>query len=202
MAVNYEHVQEKDGTFTIKDVEVAAKGTWRPAGAPAAGFNMSAQRLGDILDADAKIRQFVQPVVRDAHASKDGSGGGWIGALGPLKRIGDKIVADLRGLSEAVFQAITSGAAGRISPELRLGWTEPSTKETFRTILTGIAFVGGAMPAITNLKPIVSFETDDNNGEAIALIAEGFVDTDIPALVSENLSIRHSPGSKIFLELV
>ena len=177
MAVNYEYVKEPDGTYTIRDVEIAAAGRWKPANWQGTAFDMSDDKLAAMVNADAEIRAktTLQPVIRNLHAP-DVIGGthqsGWIGALGPLRKIGDKLLADLRGLAEAAFEYIVSGKAGRISPDISIDWEVPNSEDKLPIVLTGVSFTGPAFPAIATLKPIASFSgAIESNGESMTLLS-------------------------------
>lgn len=180
MALNYESTQEADGSFTIRDVEIAALGKWRPSGAGGKIYDLNEDRVAAILDSDAKIREAttLQPVIRDLHPPEVIGGEHRprkIGVLGPIKRIANKLFADFRGLSEAAYKHIISGQAGQVSCDIVHNWTIPNTETVLPAFLYGASFTGPDFPAIPVLTPIASFQAfqamfSEDKGEHITLL--------------------------------
>lgn len=177
MAVNYESVKEEDGTWTIKDVEVAATGKWYPAnpdGTPAGLFDLDGDRLDEIVAADAEAHDNIQPVIQNMHAFQGPDAGKLMGYMGPIKRSGDKLLADLRGLKDSIHEFVTSGLAGRISPEIWSNFPEAATETIYPTVMTGIVFTGAERPAIPTLQSIATFserQEDADKGQRLLLYA-------------------------------
>lgn len=168
---NYESVfDEKSQTYTVKDVEVFAAGRWRGRGTPPEGLAFSEADLDVIVETDEKLHDYIRPVLKETHDSEDGTvAGELVGGLGKLKRSGSKLVADFVGLSQEVYDRLKKGLLGRVSPELRGDWVESATGTRCKLAMTGVAFTGSKMPAVTKLLPIVTF---DSGGSGAMLLLE------------------------------
>jgi hypothetical protein len=155
-SINYEveHDAATD-TYTIKGVEVFQAGSWN-------GDAYGEDDLQAIVDADTDLHALVQPRVKVGHVAEDlkGTDKPAFGWLGPLTRVGGKILADLRHIPKALMDAIKARSYSRVSVELRLNYKHPETGKRYPMVLDALAFLGAAMPAIPTLKPVAVMEQE------------------------------------------
>ncbi len=154
-------------TYELKDVEVFGKGTWK-------GNKITDKDLDDIVNNTNEIIDKLKPKVKLGHGDKQDllrktglPAGGWITKL---KRAGDKILVNIKEVPKVLYQLIKNGAYKRISSEILVGYTEPSTKKKYNKVLSAIAFLGADLPAVTNLKDIAALY--DFNEDANLIIYE------------------------------
>lgn len=161
--VNYEFLEQADGTYTIPDFEIASVGEWEPRWADGVKrpLYLNESALEAMAEADARTRKYFKPPVIHIHSDSDKSL--WIGALGPMRRAGNKLLGDLRGLTGNVKAWMESGQAGRQSPEIKFGIKEPATGVESPIAVLALAFTGPEQPAMTDLKSLVSYGS--GNGE-------------------------------------
>jgi len=141
-------------TYELNDIEVFAKGKWN-------GHEITSADIDDIVTNTNEILDKIKPMVKLGHSSEQellrNSGfpaGGWITKL---KRVGDKILVNIKEVPKVLYELIKNGAYKRISSEIINDYIEPSTKKAYRRVLSAIAFLGGDLPAVTNLKRYCRF---------------------------------------------
>lgn len=151
-------------TYELKDVEVFAKGKWN-------NHEITDEDLDNIVNGTNEIIDKLKPRVKLGHDDKQGllqkSGypaGGWITKL---KRAGDKILVNIKEVPKVLYDLIKNGAYKRISSEILYDYTEPSTKKKYRRVLSAIAFLGGDLPAVTNLRDIAALYDSDEKANLI-----------------------------------
>ncbi len=166
MAFNYEFTKEGDGTFTIKDFQLVKAGTWYGHNAEE-GLTIAEPQLAAIMDASARFHELIQPPLRFLHPVQ-GGGRQILAHLGKFKRVGDTIVADIKGMAADVFAQFKDGKLGRQSAIIRQDYLEPSTKTLLPMLIPALDMIGGALPAITSLTPPASF-SDDATGDVALL---------------------------------
>lgn len=154
-------------TYELKDVEVFGSGKWN-------GHEISDADIQDIVNNTNEIIDKLKPMVKLGHDDKQKllqstglPAGGWITKL---KKVGDKILVNIKGVPKVLYELIKNGAYKRISSEILNDYTEPSTKKRYNKVLSAIAFLGGDLPAITNLKDIAALF--DSNEKANIIIYE------------------------------
>ena len=151
-------------TYELNDIEVFAKGKWN-------GHEITSADIDDIVTNTNEILDKVKPMVKLGHSDEQellrNSGfpaGGWITKL---KRVGDKILVNIKEVPKVLYELIKNGAYKRISSEIINDYIEPSTKKAYRRVLSAIAFLGGDLPAVTNLKDIAALYDADKNANII-----------------------------------
>ena len=151
-------------TYELKDVEVFSKGKWN-------GHEITDKDLDDIVNGTNEIIDKIKPRVKLGHDDKQEllhkSGlpaGGWITKL---KRVGDKILVNIKEVPKVLYDLIKNGAYKRISSEILDNYNEPSTKKIYKKVLSAIAFLGADLPAVTNLKDIAALYDFDENAKLI-----------------------------------
>jgi len=154
-------------TYELKDVEVFATGKWN-------GHEITDQDLDDIVNNTNEIIDKLKPMVKLGHDDKQRllqntglPAGGWITKL---KKVGNKILVNIKEVPKVLYQLVKNGAYKRISSEILNDYTEPSTKKQYKKVLSAIAFLGGDLPAVTNLLDIAALF--DSNKEANIIIYE------------------------------
>jgi len=151
-------------TYELNDIEVFAKGKWN-------GHEITSADIDDIVTNTNEILDKLKPMVKLGHSdeqellTKSGfPAGGWITKL---KRVGDKILVNIKEVPKVLYELIKNGAYKRISSEIINDYIEPSTKKGYRRVLSAIAFLGGDLPAVTNLKDIAALYDADKNANII-----------------------------------
>ena len=152
-------------TYELTDVEVFGIGTWK-------GNKITSEDIDNIVNGTNEIIDKLKPRVKLGHNDRQDllrktglPAGGWITKL---KRVGDKILVNIKEVPKVLYQLIKNGAYKRISSEILYDYTEPSTKKKYAKVLSAIAFLGGDLPAVTNLKDIAALY--DTNKEAEIII--------------------------------
>jgi cation transport regulator len=151
-------------TYELKDVEVFGTGEWNK-------HKITDEDLDNIVNGTNEIIDQLKPKVKLGHDDKQkllqASGlpaGGWITKL---KKVGNKILVDIKEVPKVLYELIKNGAYKRISSEILYDYTEPSTKKKYEKVLSAIAFLGADLPAITNLKDIAALYDADENANLI-----------------------------------
>lgn len=153
---NFDHPQ----TFNIDDVEIFAAGLWN-------GEETTIQDLDDIVSAFDQVG--FQPPVKLGHNSQqedelfttDGEPAlGWVGSI---KRVGDKLLADLKELPRALYEALKRGNYKTVSSEIY--WNYEQGGKLFPRVLRALALLGADIPAVTSLEAISGLYSDDDSGK-------------------------------------
>ena len=157
-------------TYELKDVEVFGTGEWNK-------HKITEEDLDNIVNGTNEIIDKLKPKVKLGHDDKQEllhkSGlpaGGWITKL---KRVGNKILVDIKEVPKVLYNLVKNGAYKRISSEILYDYTEPSTKKKYAKVLSAIAFLGADLPAVTNLKDIAALYDADENANLIIYEKEG-----------------------------
>ena len=155
----WEHNPQND-TYTLKGVEVFSVGTWN-------GEPYSDDDLEQMAAADEALHDVLRPRIKIGHGEKgDESAEPAYGWLGPIKKVGKKLLADVKSIPAELFDAIKKGRYARQSVEIRLNYKHPETGKRFPFAIDALAFLGAKLPAVGTLKPLAEFE---NDGEGIWL---------------------------------
>ncbi len=75
-----------------------------------------------------------------------------VGWIENLRRVGNKIIADITNIPKEVFDAIRSRSYDRVSAEIY--WDLTVAGKKFRRALKAVALLGADVPAVTSLKPL------------------------------------------------
>ncbi len=151
-----------EGTKDINAVEIFQTGKWN-------GDVFTEKDLDNIADANEKIGNLVKPFVKLGHdegqklIQQDGwPAAGWVGNV---RRVGTKLLADLKAVPNKVAGLIERKAYGRISAELLFNMRSGDTK--FPMVLKAVALLGGDTPAVKTLNDIVNL-FGESGTEAVA----------------------------------
>lgn len=77
-----------------------------------------------------------------------------LGYVKALRVVGDKLLADLKDIPKRFANVINAGGFKKISPEIFFDLKDEATGKIYPRVLRAIAFLGAALPAVTNLKDI------------------------------------------------
>jgi cation transport regulator ChaB len=181
-------------TYELKDVEVFGTGEWNK-------HKITDEDLDNIVNGTNEIIDKLKPKVKLGHDDKQEllqkSGypaGGWITKL---KRVGNKILVDIKEVPKVLYDLIKNGAYKRISSEILYDYTEPSTKKKYEKVLSAIAFLGADLPAITNLKDIAAlYDADENANLIIYEKQEKIKRKEVIYIMADGLKITEVDGKK------
>ena len=140
---------ERDDLFDLQGVEIFRAGEWN-------GDKYSR------ADLDEMVRNFdrvgYRPPVKLGHKAASGApASGWVKSI---RRVGDRLVADLMDLPKQIYEAIKGRRFDAVSAEIF--WNLKRSGKTFKRALKAIALLGAETPAVSGLKPLrESFSAED-----------------------------------------
>ena len=147
-------------TNDIKGVEIFGAGTHN-------GDVYTEKDLDDICSAFKDLD--FRPAVKIGH-SKDKPGAPSYGWVVNLKRVGDKIQADLTDMHDSVVDAIRNKNYDRVSSEIYFN-LKRGGKE-FRRALKAVALLGAEVPAVAGLTPLHKMEFVTSGFEKVGLLEQ------------------------------
>jgi hypothetical protein len=135
----------------IKGVEIFSVGKWN-------GDDFTVEDIDAMVDSFNENKATLRPFLKLGHneqqkiLANDGlPAAGWVDNL---RRVGEKLVADFVQVPKQVMELIQKGAYKKVSSEIyfniKLG------DKLFSRFLSGVALLGTDLPAVTNLKDILS----------------------------------------------
>jgi len=133
---------------SIKGVEIFRVGTWN-------GDKYTAKDLDTIIDSFGKIG-FQVPVKLGHKEDSAAPAAGWVRSL---RRVGDKLLADLVDLPQTLYDQIKSRAFDHVSAEIF--WNLKREGKTFRRALKAVSLLGATAPGVSGLKPLREAFTSD-----------------------------------------
>lgn len=138
-------------TFDINDVEIFAAGEWN-------GDHYTTKDLDTLVESFNKTKESLKPYLKLGHsdqqkllAEDELPAAGWIANL---RRIGEKLVADFVGVPKKIYELIKQGGYKRISSEIYIN--PKIAGQIYDKALKAVALLGGATPAVSNLKDIMA----------------------------------------------
>lgn len=156
--------------------EVFRPGTWN-------GKYFGPEVVDQVIEAfDANKGQLQVPLRVGDHETLRPAGG-WVTGL---KKVGDRLMAELSDVVPAVGQAINKRMFKQVSIGLWRNHKDESGK-TWPWVLNHIALLGGVLPAVRGLDDIPALFNGEGDREVITLDNEEYDDMDI-ALLKEQLS--------------
>lgn len=145
-------------TKTIIGVELLAVGTWHGVGCPDAGCVLKTQHLDQMAEAHRATVGKLDPPVKLGHNHSQellkGDGLPAAGWVTNLRRVGGKLLGDLRDVPSKVAELIESGAFRKRSAEFMPNMTVDGKK--YPLVFTGLALLGAEIPAVQTLDDIRS----------------------------------------------
>ena len=135
----------------IKNVEIFSEGTWN-------GNKITPEILKNIVDAFAKTKDFLKPVLKLGHNNeqeilkRDGlPAAGWVT---DVRIKGRKLIADFSDIPEKIFKLIKNKRYRKVSVEIFSGYSFEGNE--FPHILGAVALLGADIPAVQNLNDIMA----------------------------------------------
>lgn len=148
--------------YAIKGVEIFSTGTWN-------GDEYTQDDLDEMVRAFEDTQETCKPSLKLGHTDdqtllqKDGlPAAGWIGSL---YRKGGKLLADFVDIPKTIYELITNKAYRNVSAEIY--WNADVNGEIYKRMLAAVALLGADMPAVSNLKDILSLYRKHLNPESI-----------------------------------
>lgn len=215
---NAELVENDDGTFDLRGVEIlSVGGPIHGIGSPPEGDYWTLDELRGMAEADAELGDELLPPNKIGHPDEQTlvqnsidageielPADGELPAIGWLEDLrveGTKLLADVKRVPKVVAQVILAGAYRTRSVELAKV-TSQTTGKTYDWVVTGMAWLGGKMPAVRTLGDVVALYEGDvplrnrrviqyQEGELVWTPEEGL--EHLRAIVNE--ALNPGPGS-------
>lgn len=156
------HVQADDGTWAMT-IDVLRMGK---ANASRGGkVVIDEQFLSEVERYTNANIDTLKPPLKLGHQPPPGSmftadGAPALGWVARVRRVGDKLVADVVKVPDKLYQAFQLGRWRRQSAEIMRDWTNPAGDKVTR-VLKAVALLGSELPAIQTLDDLVSFSGDE-----------------------------------------
>lgn len=140
-------------TKDILGVELLATGTWFGKGSPPEGDTYTEADLDAMVLAAAALP--LKRPVKLGHDAAIGDSAPAVGWVENLRRVGDKLLGDLKAVPSKVAALISAGAYGPRSAEVY--WNYPGEDgTTYARVFKALALLGATMPAVSTLDDIVA----------------------------------------------
>ena len=143
-------------TYDVNNVEIFSTGKWN-------GDSYTEKDLDDIVLAYQELQGDMKPYLKLGHddkqqlLQKDGlPSAGWIVNL---KRKGQKLLADFKGIPKKIKELIEKTAYGRFSSEIY--WDLKIDNKKYRRVLKAVALLGADTPAVQNLDDFINLYTEN-----------------------------------------
>jgi hypothetical protein len=150
-------------TVDLDAVEVmAAGGPVHGIGSPPEGDHWTPKQLAGIADANRDLAGELRPPAKIGHGG-DQPAVGWLENV-RVSDDGNKLLADVKRVPERLAELIKVGAYRARSAELSKV-TSQKTGKTYDWALSGLAFLGGRVPAVKTLDDIVALYEGDADAE-------------------------------------
>jgi hypothetical protein len=148
-------------TFDLPNEEVFAAGTWN-------GDTYDLDDLDKMVEAYKATSAAYQPKLKLTHDHPKG----WpaVGYMENLRRVGDKLVADFRGIPGKLFESIKAG--GYRSKSAEVLWNVVVNGKKFPYLMKAVALLGVEMPAVQSIGDLMSSLYSSDGGEARAYTSE------------------------------
>lgn len=145
-------IDDEPETQDIEGIEIFAVGTWKK-------MPYTHDDLDEIAANFTKLKDRIKPPVKLGHNDKqlllqaDGMpAAGWITKL---RRVDDKLIADIRDVPSKIAQIVKNRGYARVSSEIYPD-LEDSSGTKYGKVLKAIAFLGGDIPHLKNLDDIIA----------------------------------------------
>lgn len=149
-------------TRDILNVELLSTGTFFGIGSAPDGDTYTEADLDGIVEAAEKI-PLKRPLKLGHNKEQQFAQADGLPAVGwveNLRRVGDKLLGDLKGVAGKVADLIEGGAYRARSAELRWDY-EDADGTVYPRVFTGLALLGADIPAVTRLDDIVALYSEE-----------------------------------------
>lgn len=148
-------------TFELKDEEIFAIGTWN-------GDRYDPSDLDKMVAAYNETSSIYQPKIKLTHEHPKG----WpaVGWMENVRRQGNKIIADLKGIPKKVFDAIKAGGYRSKSAEILWNVVVDGKKHPY--FLKAVALLGVDMKGVESISDMMASLYSSDGGEARAYKSE------------------------------
>lgn len=173
-------------TVDILGVEIlAAGGPVHGIGSPPEGDTWRPEDLRGMTEAAAELADEVHAPAKIGHRGGDPAVG-WLENI-RINQDGSRLLADIKRVPKGLSSLIDAGAYRTRSVELKQ-FTSQKTGRRYEWVVSGLAWLGGKMPAVRTLADVVKlYEGDDDVERRFVQVedatvdreAEGFVDAAI-----------------------
>jgi hypothetical protein len=137
-------------TVDLPGVEILSTGgPVHGIGSPPEGDYWTPEQLRAIADANRELADELSPPAKIGHSS-DGPA---LGRLRDVRVVGEKLVADIKGVPRRFADLVRSGAYSSRSVELSR-MTSQRTGKKFDFVVTGLAWLGDKLPAVRTLDDV------------------------------------------------
>lgn len=169
-------------------IEIFSVGVWN-------GDEYSASDLDAMVEANAVLGDRLNAPLKlghdDAQKFLQDSGLPSFGWVENLRREGEKLLADIRGIPQKIFELIQNGAYRKRSAEILWDWDDKESGRTFSRVLCGLALLGAELPAVQTLDDILALY----GGQASSHLHAYLGDVDVRPATSD-LNISHPDSIK------
>ena len=142
--------KEKE-SFTVEDIEIFATGTWK-------GDTYDTGDLNEMVSNFKVLRDEIKPMLHIGHdRALENDGQPALGWLSDLKTNGQKLLATFTDVPKIVYNVIKKRLYTRVSSEIIWGLKHTGTNKKYGKVLTGVAIVGAAIPAVRTLQDLSVF---------------------------------------------
>lgn len=138
-------------TEDINGVEIFAEGTWNKD--PYSSDDLDAM-VANFQASKDKVKPFIKLGHGDNQVLLERDGLPAAGWITNLYRQGHKLLVDIKGMPKVIADLVRSGGYRRVSSEILINPTIEG--KSYSKVLKAVAFLGGEMPAVTNLKDIMA----------------------------------------------
>lgn len=164
-------------TVDIEGVEILATGgPVHGVGSPPEGDYWKPEDLRGMADAAAELADEIKAPAKIGHKGGDPAVG-WLENV-RINDDGSKLLADIRKVPKGLSSLIDAGAYRTRSVELRQ-LTSQKTGKQYPWVVSGLAWLGGKMPAVKTLADVVKlYESDDDPDRKFVAVEETPADVD------------------------
>lgn len=173
-------------TKELKDVPIFAAGAWTSSEGKKKEW--TEEDLDKIAANAAELEGTLIPFVRidhtDEKTQKRITGRFKIGDLTNVRRVGEKLIADMIRIPKKVYELMEAGVFGRPSAEIVSNFKDEASGKTYDKVLWGAAVLSAKHPAVTTLDALYdlfgmregegSIEVDSYSLPAAARVVEAY----------------------------
>ena len=136
-------------TYELRNVEIFATGKWN-------GEKYTDEDLMDIVNNFNSLRDKHKPALKLGHEDKQviaqNSGLPALGWIDNIKKVGNKLLADIVQIPKRLYELIKAGAYKKISSEI--WWNLKYEGKNYRRALRAVALLGAEVPAVWDIGSI------------------------------------------------